>query len=312
MLRRVLFVAVPLLAAVFALLAWKPHLALAGEYARLRWLAGAVEHDLDAAGHRWAYLEAGPAEAPTVVLVHGFTGLKESWLPLMRALRRDYRTIAPDLAGWNASSREAGAEYGIAAQAERLAAFLEALGGDPPVLLVGHSMGGHIAGVLAARRPDLAPRLALMASAGVPFRDNDFTRALYLGEHPFAVIDRDSLRRYLRLVFTEPPFLPWPADRALIDLRRADLDFERRVLGAITSEAEAFLLDGLLPELRQPVGLLWCSDDQVIDVSAGEYLAEAITQARLVVLEGCGHMPQMAVPEATAEVLRGFARAERE
>lgn len=296
------------LAALVALLAWRPHWALEAEYARLRWLAGASEHTLDAAGHRWAYLEAGPAGAPVIVLVHGLSGNKESWLPLMRRLSDVFRVIAIDLAGWNESSREPGADYGIAAQAERLAAFIETL--DAPLaLLAGHSMGGHIAGVLAAERPDLVPRLALLSSAGVRFRDNDFSRALAAGEYPYLVTNRASLRRFLELVFTDPPFLPWPADLALVRQRRANLDFERAVLKRITTEPEVHLLQSRLRELSMPVGLIWCRDDRVIDVTAGLFLSAALPQSRLVLLEGCGHMPQWSEPVATAAALARFAQA---
>ncbi len=302
--------AMVLILAGIALLAWRPEWMLAAEYARLRWLAGAHEQTLEAAGHRWAYLQAGPADAttaaPTIVLIHGFTGIKESWLPLMAGLSRDFRVIAPDLAGWNASSRQPDGDYGIAAQAERLAGFIEALG-EPPALLVGHSMGGHIAGVLAAERPELVPRLALMASAGVRFRETEFTSRLSAQGHPFAVSDRASLDRYLALVFTDPPFIPWPADRALIAQRRADDGFERAVLDRITREPEVFLLQSKLTALTMPIGLLWCQDDRVIDLSAGLLLSAALPQSRLVVLDGCGHMPQMERPDDSAAAIRMFA-----
>ena len=296
-------------AALVALLAAKPEWMLEAEYARLRWLVGAEEHTLEAADHRWSYLEAGPAGAPLIVLVHGLSGNKESWLPLIRHLRGEFRVIAMDLAGWNESSREPGADYGIAAQAARLAGFIEALD-TPPALLAGHSMGGHIAGLLAADRPDLVPRLALLSSAGVRFRDNDFTRALAAGEFPYAVTDRASLHRFLGLVFTRPPFLPWPADLALARQRRANLEFEREVLAQVSSEAEAYLLQSRLRDLVMPVGLVWCRDDKVIDVSAGLFLSAALPQSWLVLLDGCGHMPQWSEPVATAAALARFARAD--
>jgi len=60
-----------------------------------------------------------------------------------------------------------------------------------------------------------------------------------------------------------------------------------------------------------PVGLLWCRDDRVIDLSAGLLLSAALPQSRLVVLEGCGHMPQMERPAETASAIRAFAGAAR-
>ena len=58
--RRHLLMAALLFAAAYALAGWlRPDWALEAEFARLRWLAGAREHSLDAAGHRWRYVETG-------------------------------------------------------------------------------------------------------------------------------------------------------------------------------------------------------------------------------------------------------------
>ena len=88
--------AVLFFALAYALVGWlRPGWVLEAEFARLRWLAGADEATLVAADHRWRYVETG--EGPLVVLVHGFTGAKENWLPLMRELRSDHRLVAPGL-----------------------------------------------------------------------------------------------------------------------------------------------------------------------------------------------------------------------
>ncbi len=280
----------------------RPDWALQAEFARQRVWAKAEVRELTAAGHRWSYLEAG--QGPTIVLLHGFVGMKENWLPLMRELRRDFRLVAPDLPGWNASQRIDGADYGVAAQAERVSAFLAALD-SPTVLLVGHSMGGHIAGLVAADHPDQLSRLLLMSSAGTRFNENAFARAVLDGDHPFAVTDRASLHRFLRLVFTDPPWTPWPADTALVQRRLASDAFERRVLADLRG-ADAFRLEGRLADVQTPTLLLWCRDDQVIDVSAEAVFRAGLPRARSVLLDGCGHMPLMAAPDAVANAIRDF------
>jgi pimeloyl-ACP methyl ester carboxylesterase len=285
----------------------RPGWFLAGEFARLRWLGDAQQSESVAAGHRWAVLEAG--SGPRVVLVHGFTGSKENWLPMFSALVADHELIAPDLPGWGDSERQAGADYGFAAQAERLAAWLRQLpesGG--PLTLVGHSMGGGVAALVAARHPDLVDRLVLLDAAGVHFDDNDFTRAVARGEHPFEVSDRATLDRQLGLVFDRPPWVPWPADRALIARRVADQPFERDVLERIARRDEA-LQPGLeAAAIRAPTLLLWCRADRIIDVSAAARYAERIADTRTILLDGCNHMPMMEQPAATAEALRGFIK----
>lgn len=289
-----------------SLVAWRPQLVLNAEYTRLRWLAGAQVHQLTASGHRWTYLEAG--EGPTVVLVHGFTGAKEHWLPMMRLLARGYRVIAPDLPGWNESERQAGTDYGVISQADRLSAFLTALDAGT-VHLVGHSMGGHIVGLLAADHPEQVRQLVLMSSAGVPFKANAFTARLEAGENPMQVLTREDLHRQMALVFSDPPFLPWPADLALARQRAASAEFEHAVLREISSPQQRYALAGRLHEIAMPVLLLWCRQDQAIDVSAADAFALGLADSRRVVFEGCGHMPMMERPQGVADAMARFFAA---
>jgi pimeloyl-ACP methyl ester carboxylesterase len=253
--------------------------------------------------HRWRVVEAG--QGPLVVLVHGFTGSKENWLPLMRELAKTHRVVAPDLPGWGDSERRADADYGPLAQAERLRAFLATLG-ERPVLLLGHSMGGQVVGLLAARDPQVADRIGLMSAAGVRFADNDFGRAVLAGENPFEVTNRAELHRYLGIVFADPPWVPWPASAALVRQRSADVAFEQRVLDGIGRGPEALMLEQELDRIAVPVLLVWCKDDRVIDVSAAEIFHRGLRDSRTVILAGCGHMPMMAQPQNVATAIKDF------
>lgn len=282
-----------------------PERLLQAEFARQRWLAGADPLDFEVAGHRWASVAAGPRDAPLLVLVHGFTGSKENWLPLMRELSRTHRVIAVDLPGWGESDRLAGADYGPVAQAARLAAFIKALP-QAPELVVGHSMGGQIVGLLASRHPEAAPRIVLMSSAGVRYEENAFANAVLAGDNPFQVTNRAELKRYLGIVFADPPFVPWPASEALVRRRRADADFEQRVLDGIGRGPDAFALEAELGNISAPTLLLWCREDKVIDISAAEVFARGLPDSRSVILSGCGHMPMMAQPRNVAEALTAF------
>ena len=282
-----------------------PERILQAEFARQRWMAGADPLDFEVAGHRWASVAAGPRDAPLLVLVHGFTGSKENWLPLMRELSRTHRVIAVDLPGWGESDRLAGADYGPVAQAARLAAFIRALP-QAPELVVGHSMGGQIVGLLAARHPETAPRIVLMSSAGVRYEENAFANAVLAGDNPFQVTNRAELKRYLGIVFADPPFVPWPANEALVRRRRADAGFEQRVLDGIGRGPDAFALEAELANIQAHTLLLWCREDKVIDISAAEVFARGLPDSRSLILSGCGHMPMMAQPRNVAEALRDF------
>ncbi len=314
--------------AALGVAALAPERLLEAEFSRQRMLAGANRFTLRAAGHRWRYLDAGrsrrlrrPAvrsglpqavrRKPVIVFVHGFTGSKENWLPLMRELAGHARMLAPDLPGWGESDRFPGADYGADAQVEHLAAFLRALPDivgreGPPDLLVGHSMGGQIAGLLAARHPELVAKLVLMSASGVLFEANAFGVDVQAGENPFAVASRAQLHRFLGMVFHHPPSVPWPFDEALVRRRRDDDGFEQRVLDAIGRGPAAFDLQRELGAVAAPTLLLWGDQDAVIDPSAAEVFASGLRDSRVTLLNECGHMPMMERTRETAIAIRDF------
>lgn len=289
---------------------WMPEQFLQAEFARLRWLAGAEVQSRTIADHRWTYLQAGFAEEnsaqkPLLFMVHGYTGSKENWLAVMRELGKSYRVIAPDLPGWGETTRLPDADYGVIAQSERLVEFIESFG-ETPSILVGHSMGGHISGLLAAKHPELISKLVLMSAAGVEFEQNDFARSVLKGGNPFEVKTRDQFHAQMRLVFTEPPFVPWPFDEAMVQRRRRDAAFEAKVLDSIGRGNEVIALQSEMQKIQSPTLLLWCKDDRVIDVSSVPIFLAGIAGSQALILEGCGHMPMMAKPKAVANGIESF------
>lgn len=115
--------------------------------------------------HRWA----GPVDpaTPTVVLLHGLGDSGECWPDAVRRWSPTYRVVGVDSLGHGRSPRftreqltsedPMEAMYGAAEQG--LASVVTAHG--RPVVLVSHSMGGGLAGALAARRPDLVAAAVL-------------------------------------------------------------------------------------------------------------------------------------------------------
>ena len=293
-----------LLVGALIIAALRPHWVLEAEFSRQRWLAGAsvVEREID--GQRWTYLEAG--EGPLLILVHGFTGAKENWLPVMGRLSSRFRVIAPDLPGWGQSARADNEDLGFSGQAKQLDKLVLALADEQPVYLAGHSMGGGIAAVWAGTAPSRLDRLILLDAAGIPF-ENDFARRVRAGEHPFEVRDEVQLRNQLNMVFKTPPWIPWPASKALAEQRSAQVDFEREVLAAIAGdEQRAFAPSEAARSIQVPTLLLWCRDDQIIDASSAQAYADRIAQSAVVMLDECNHMPMMEQPEETAQVMLEF------
>jgi abhydrolase domain-containing protein 6 len=296
-----------LLAAPTALvLVWllAPLWLLEADYARLRWQSGLSEQGIQIDDHHWRYLDGG--SGPTLVLVHGFTGSKENWL-LVAPHLRDFRLLAPDLPGWGESDRLAGADYGIRTQTRRLAAFLDALDVSDAVL-VGHSMGGHIAGVLASEDPERLRALVLMNSAGVEFEENDFARRLAAGDNPFSVDSTEAFDRWLDQLFVVRPWAPQRVVHALGRQQMAQREFLDAVMDDLARGHDTYLLQARLPAIDLPTLVLWCSDDRILDVSSVNVLAFGLHDARTRILDGCGHMPMMEKPVETAALLAALAR----
>ncbi|QGW63835.1 alpha/beta fold hydrolase [Lysobacter soli] len=309
--RRLRLISIALLALLLlaaALLWHKPYAIISGDFTRQRIAAGLSKASVQIGDDHWvyAYNDDAPRNAPTVVMLHGFTGSKENWFPVARRLRERYRVVVPDLPGWGESNRIDNADYGFIAQSERVARFLQAVSPDEPVVLLGHSMGGGIAALTAARHPERVARVALIDAAGVRFRDNRFGIDVLAGRNPFAVYDEASLQRYLDTVFFDDaakPTIPWPADRVYIARRTQDAAFEQAVLDRIGRSDERFLPGDDAVRIRQPALLLWCRQDAVIDASALALYAQRIPQARRIMLEGCGHMSILEKPDAVANAV---------
>lgn len=125
-------------------------------------------HEVDAVGGALVVGEwtgpDGSAGSP-VLLLHGITAHHRGWDLVADALP-DRRVLAPDLRGRGRSVVPDG-PWGMARHADDAAAVLEALDAGPAVV-VGHSMGGFAAVVLAHRQPHLIDRLVLV-DGGLPF-----------------------------------------------------------------------------------------------------------------------------------------------
>lgn len=109
-----------------------------------------------------------------ILCLHGRWGRAETWVPFMQHYGDRYRVIAPDQRGHGLSSKPV-SRYTAEEMAADIIALLDHLHIDS-VLLVGHSMGGHIAGVLAAAHPARVKTLAILdKSAAGPQQATELT-----------------------------------------------------------------------------------------------------------------------------------------
>ena len=100
---------------------------------------------------------------PALVFLHYWGGSVRSWEPVINDLAKDHRCIAIDFRGWGKSSRDA-KDYDLDTLANDVVAIIHELG-PQKFIIIGHSMGGKVAQLVASQHPDDLRKLILMAPA---------------------------------------------------------------------------------------------------------------------------------------------------
>jgi pimeloyl-ACP methyl ester carboxylesterase len=268
--------------------------------------AGVEEHFESLDGVRVRYVRKG--SGPPIVLVHGIASSIYTWKDVLPALATSHDVLAFDLPGFGGSDQPR--DLDAAVYPRVLAALADRVGFARPSL-VGHSLGGAVAVMFAADRPERVHRLALLDPAGFNLMPKDRPALLRAAAAAPAWLDRFSLpasllRLGLHQVFHAPAVLtPEHFAEYLAPLRRPGaLASARSMMASAALTPEAFA--ALARRVRAPTLLLWGRDDAWIPVAHAERFAAAIPGARRVVIDACGHLPQEEKPAETIASLRDF------
>jgi pimeloyl-ACP methyl ester carboxylesterase len=259
-------------------------------------LAAAKMESRDAVigGHRIHYIAGG--DGPPLLLIHGVASRSSDWADLLPELTKTHRVYALDLLGHGDSDRPTDSDYSITTHTEKVLGLMDHLQLAKPDIM-GVSMGGWIAMKLASEHPERVQRLVLVSSAGLAFETK-------INEATFAPQSIDELRATLAM----------QTDRSVPDFLLRDFLREskkkswvhRRTLQSILTRGE--LLDGKLQRVTMPVLLVWGTKDKVVPFAVAGKLQKELPQARLVKLDGCGHLALIECTDRMMPKVSAFLR----
>lgn len=272
------------------------------------WLArqGLAPRTLEVDGLRIRYVRTGAG--PPLVLLHGLASSIFTWKDVLPALAAHHDVLALDLPGFGGSDVPAPARP--ERYPDQVLAVL-AREGVGPATLVGNSLGGAVAVAVAARRPEAVSGLVLLDAAGYNFAPEERPLLLRLvGFGPLgglaeALPIRGALVEVgLRQVFHDGARVT----RERVDEYRAPLlrPGAARHVQQLLAGAASLGFPGVIRTVRVPTLVVWGREDRWIPVAHAERFARDIAGARVLVLEGCGHMPQEERPEETVRAVEGF------
>jgi pimeloyl-ACP methyl ester carboxylesterase len=278
------------------------------------------ERRLELAGYRSRALEVeGDGEAAPMVLLHGYSDSADCWRRLLGLYaRRGRHAVALDLPGFGAASPLHDDEPVLEQLDRFVAAAIEGLADEHgrQVLVVGNSMGGCAA--LRAAERENAPIAGV-----VPIAPAGLTLARWV-----RIIEGERL---LRLLLASPLPLPEVAVREVVGrlyrtlafARPRDVDpaavasFTRHLRSRDAVSRTLAVAHRLLAELNEPfhlerlavpVLLVWGDNDRLVFATGAERVLREVESSRIVVIENCGHCPQVEATDRLADLLDAFDR----
>lgn len=254
--------------------------------------------------------EDGSADAPTVVLLHGYSSSMHSFDAIAPLLAASCRVLRVDLLGHGCSP--SAADYGSESQAEMVAQVVDRLG-IGPMTVVGHSFGADVA-IALAEQLSAVERLVVIGQAP-DYRGARLPRGSSLLSHP--VVGR-TLRRLApawavnwtsRFAFApgvRPARLVDRPDRLALDFRATAPEVDRTVL---VDRPRGLLVRGLdrrLADVGRPTLVLLGAQDRLYPMEPSRARYAAVPGVQVEVLAGSGHSPPLEQPDDTARLIRRF------
>lgn len=254
---------------------------------------------------RLAYNLSGPADAPVVVLVGGVGSVQAAWLLQVRGLSETVRVLTYDHRGTGESEVVDGPTT-MRDFAADLVGLLDHLG-LARASFVGLSFGGRVLQTLALTWPERVESLILGGTSCGPSLGHRGDVAAYAAMRSLDALDEAGWAERVLPALFGPRYLARYPDRVRNLARwRARHPADPIGLARQWEAHAAFDMCGKLGEIAAPTLIVHGADDALSPVANAHVLAEGIPGARLVVLEGVGHSPNVEDPVRFNTLIRDF------
>jgi len=261
-------------------------------------VAGVTRTSLDVKEKDWTY-----ASGPTWCFLHPIGTSSRIWAPTLERLGLEYSTLALDLPGHGQTPASSDV-FRLETAAEWVLQQLNATHRD--VILVGHSIGGMIAQILAAWNPVCLKGLVLVSTMSRP--PSEVARQGILGR---AQVARDVGMKGL----IEPTMIRWFTESSMKNdphtvsfvsdlLQSADPEVHAQAWEAIAG----LNTTELLPQIRIPMLVMVGDEDVSTPPSLSEEIVRLCPTAKLQIIAGAGHALPQERPDAFVDGLKGFAK----
>jgi pimeloyl-ACP methyl ester carboxylesterase len=269
----------------------------------------------------------GPATAPTLVFVHGFSLNLTIWHYQMRDLPPAQRLVVYDARGHGKSEKARDGDWSLDALARDLDAVVREHGGPSPVVLVGHSMGGmtvlRFAGMFPEQIGTRVAGLALVNTTAADVMGGMLPGAARRATAAIQMIQEGAVRALASNAGRVDRLRGRSRDLAYLAVRTMGLgpkalpsvvEFVESVLAETPTEVWASLIPPLLgmdvskvlDVIDVPTLIIAGSHDRMTPTGAAARMANAIKGAELSMIRDAGHMSMLERPQSFNARLRGF------
>jgi 3-oxoadipate enol-lactonase len=256
-----------------------------------------------------AYLDSVPGgqELRTIVLLHAFPLGAGMWEPQIRSIPQGWRLLTPDLRGFGGSTDPDAGAPSMDDYAADVIGLLSELGITRAVV-GGCSMGGYATFALLRRAPELVSGLVLSDTrlgADTPEgRANRRSMLALVDREGPSGIARDMMPKLLGPATRETDQTVESTVRRLI--KQQSPDGIRRAIQRMMDRADA---TPIVSSVRVPTLVIVGEDDVLTPAQESQRIVEAIPEARLEIIAGAGHLPNLEQPARFNTVLTEFLHA---